>query len=269
MKLCPICETYKYPVKHDFPGSPYWVCTDCDFLFQDPLPAKKFEADEEKGDDGRSAGHILSQRDKDITAHLARAWFHNHLAPLGSNPTRTLDMGAKYPYFAHILKKDCGCDAWALDAMDADDPSKDPILYQYEKELGVDMVMMDFETATPNQLLVKTTKVGEPQKFDGISLIHVFEHIYDPKAGLHMIANLLKPQNRVFIRMPDHRVKGFENHLSPRHYQVHPYFYSETALRKLLDKFQKNSKHELVQLYETYAIGGGVRDYLLSFPTFS
>jgi Methyltransferase domain len=259
--------------KHDFAGSPYWHCEDCDFLFQYPLPPKKFEADEEKGPDGRSAGHtMLSERDKGIVSHLAKAWFHNHLAPLKRAFPKTLDMGAKYPYFAHILKKDCGCDAWALDAMDADDPSKDPILYQYEKELGVDMVMMDFELATAPQLLAKTSKDGDIQKFDGVSLIHVFEHIYDPFAGLQMIADLVSHPNRVFVRMPDHRVTGFENHLSPRHYQVHPYYYSEKAFRKLLDKFQRRSNRPesvLPILYETYAIGGGVRDYLLEFPNVS
>jgi Methyltransferase domain len=271
IRLCPICLVHT-DKKHDFPNSAYWHCEDCDFLFQHPLPPKKFEADEEKGPDGRSAGHVIPQRDKDIITYLAKAWFSNHLVQLRRAFPKTLDMGSKYPYFAHILKKECGCDAWALDAMDADDPSKDPILYQYEKELGVDMVMMDFEMATAAQLLAKTSKDGDIQKFDGISLIHVFEHIYDPIGGLQLISDLVGHPNRVFMRMPDHRVVGFENHLSPRHYQVHPYFYSEKAFRKLLDKFQKESaRPELVHsiLYETYEVGGGVRDYLLQFPNVS
>lgn len=258
MKMCPICEVYAMPQKHNFPGSPYWLCQSCDFLFQDPLPPKKFEADQEKGPDGRSAGHtMMTQRDKDITATLARAWFHNHLEPLGKKPTRTLDMGAKYPYFAHILKKNCECDAWAIDAMDHDDTSKDPIFLRYATELNVKGVLVDFEKADPDSQWFDGTQ------FDGISMIHVFEHIYNPVAGLQSIARLLSPKNSVLIRMPDHRIEGAENHLSPRHYQVHPYFYSERAFRKVLQKYEAIGPH--VHVHETYPVGGGVRDYLLRF----
>jgi hypothetical protein len=267
MHECPICGNGT-DCHQDLPAdNPYWVCLPCDFWFQDPKPQKKYEADEEKGADGRSAGHVLSEQDRAITANLARAWFHNHLAPLGKTPTRTLDVGSKYPYFSHILKKDCGCDAWALDAMDYDDPEKEPILFQYEKELEVNTVLLDFEAITAKELLGQIADLQDAKKvqgFDGISLIHVFEHIYNPLAGLFKMSQLLNRQHSVFIRMPDHQVPGFENHLSPRHYQVHPYFYSEKSFRGLLALYREKGLGN-PELLETYSIGGGVRDYLLRF----
>lgn len=237
--------------------TPYWMCGNCDLWFQRPLPDKSFESLEEKGEDGRSGGHDQSAADLEASAHLARCfaknWIHK-LPPIGRVKYKTLDIGCKYPWFAHTLKKEFDMDAYGIDGMDFDSPQTEPILSKYQEELGVPMLILDFEKVDTEELL-KKTKDG--MAFDAISLVHVFEHFYDPAAALHKLHQLLWLDGTLLIRMPSHEVGGFQNHLSPAHYSIHPYFYSEKAMKHLLDKV------DLFDLAETYPLGGGVRDYIL------
>jgi 2-polyprenyl-3-methyl-5-hydroxy-6-metoxy-1,4-benzoquinol methylase len=238
--------------KHNFPGSPYSVCSSCGLLYQADPPPKKFEADEEKGEDGRSRGKKMSENDRGIVELLANRWYQKHLRPICAQPY-LLDMGCKYPLFSHYLRK-LGCEAYGLDALDQDTPEKTAITEEFQQELQVPILRVDFEKITAQEIL----DMAKTPAFHGISLIHVFEHIYKPTEGLKLINDLLAPGGKVFMRMPDIETEGFEMHLSPRHYQVHPYYYSERAFREIL----KKSEIPLA-IYETYQIGGGCRDYLL------
>ena len=238
--------------KHDYPGSPYWICDSCGLLYQPDPPPKKFEAEEEKGPDGRSLGKKMSERDKHIVERLAVGWFNRHLKQISPNPF-TLDMGCKYPLFAHYLSL-LGCEAWGLDALDQDTPGKAAITREYQEELNVPIMQVDFEKTNAQEIL----DIARIEAFDAISMIHVFEHIYKPISGLKLMHDLLAPGGKILLRMPDIEAKGFENHLSPRHYQVHPYFYSEKPFREILTKYEIP-----LTIYETYQIGGGCRDFLL------
>ena len=219
------------------------------------MPPKRYEAVEEKGADGRSAGHEQNAGDLEITKRFAQGWWTRHLRalPHEGRPLRTLDIGSKYPWFAHCLGK-LGCTAYALDAMDRETPDQPPIVHKYAADLGVPMLLLDFEETAALDIIAQTG--GSP--FDGVSLIHVFEHIYDAQAGLQKIADLLVPGGSLLIRMPDIEVEGFEPHLSARHYPIHPYYYSAISFTHAL--CESGAPLELVQ---TYPIGYGTRDYLL------
>lgn len=241
--------------------SPYWSCSHCDLWFQSPMPPKLFEHEEEKGTDGRSNGHNQSEHDLQAAAHLARCFATNWIQKIEKKDQykfsgwyKTLDIGCKYPYFAHTLKKEFDMNAYGIDGMDFDDPNAEPIVSQYQQELGVPMLMVDFEKVTVPQILSHTS---DKEHFDAISLIHVFEHIYDPEQGLQKIYDLLQPKGVVLIRLPSHDVVGFESHMAERQYQIHPYYYSEKSMRYLIEKT------DLFDIIETYPLGGGVRDFIL------
>lgn len=253
-KPCPVCSGPAI-----FPSSdPYWTCSSCELWFQDPLPAKKFEADEEKGPDGRSVGHQMPEEDKEVTRTLAGLFYRNWIKKVQPHDDRafykTLDIGAKYPYFASVLRRDYRVNAYGLDGMDFDKPSQEPIISTYQEELGVPMLMVDFEVITPREILDKTS---DSHGFDAITLIHCFEHMYDPEQALRNIRALVRKQGVVFIRVPSNDCEGYEQHMNARQYSVHPYFYAERSMRALVEKVG------CFEIVETYGMPMGVRDFLL------
>lgn len=253
---CPVCLDYQ--PKPFVENSPYWVCGACDFWFQNPMPPKKFEADEEKGEDGRSNGHRQPKSDLDIAQNLAHAWWRNHLsARVQDSRAKLLDIGCKYPWFIKCVRDAAqgNAEVYGIDGMDQDTPDAPAITSIYSEELAVPVLQVDFEKATSQDILGKTES-GE-KKFDGISMIHVFEHIYDPYGGLKMLHDLSTAESSILIRVPSQDCAGFEYHLSPRHYTIHPFFYSEKSMRKLVDR------SGLFEIYETYPMAVGTRDFLL------
>lgn len=250
--VCPICENQNVTNKIEA----YWQCGSCDAWFQDPLPPKVFEAREEKGEDGRSNGHNQSETDLRHSAHLAECWARNWInrIPLaeGRKQHKALDIGCKYPYFAHTLKKQ-GIEAYGIDGMDFD-ADKPPILSRYQEELGVPMLMVDFERVTPQEILSATEDKG---KFDALSMVHVFEHMYQPYEALKNLRALLRDEGYFLVRVPSHEVPGMEWHMSPQHYSIHPFYYSEKSMRTLIDR------SGLFEIVETYPMPVGTRDYIL------
>ena len=261
MELIPTCPNcLNGDVKSQIESSPYWGCPACDLWFQNPMPPKKFEADEEKGEDGRSKGHRQPPSDLAVAALLAEAYatrWVKKLVPIqeGRTSYKVLDIGAKYPFFVSKLRDALnGAEAYGLDAMDQDRPNAEPIAKQYEAELGIPMLLVDFEKVTTDQILAQTS---DGTKFDSLSMIHVFEHIYDPVDGIMRLDSLLQPNGVILLRMPDNKVDGWRFHMSPQHYSIHPYFWSEKAFTKLIERTNR------FKILESFAVGGGTRDYIL------
>ena len=182
------------------------------------MPVKIYEADHEKTPSGEFAGHLMSDYEKEINRVLAsnilETWFQN-------KPIKILDIGAKYPYFAHCFRN-MGCEAFAMDNID--------IVPEYSKELGVPMLMADFEQISEEQISEWT----RTNKFDLITMIHVAEHLYNPLEALRKMRSMVSDTGYVFLRLPDHGVDGFERDLTPGHYTIHPFFHCLDSLLELL-----------------------------------
>lgn len=223
MVNCPICET---KTEKKYQKTPYWICPSCDCWFQDPKPSKTWEADHELNAAGESTGHLISDADKRVNSELAGYLGTKYLS---NKPTaKVLDIGSKYPYLAHCFRNN-GYESFGIDGID--------IVEAYSKELGVPMMKGDFEALSPVDLY----KNFGYEKYDLITMIHVFEHIYNPKKAIEVLREIVKDDGRVFIRSPDHGVSGFERDLTEGHYTIHPFFYSQPSLLELLaqckDKF--------------------------------
>jgi SAM-dependent methyltransferase len=214
MPACPICAT---PAHQRFGGTPYWMCPSCDAWFQSPLPPKMYEAAHEKDAEGGFAGHLMSAHDQAVNRALAERLFSTVLR---GAPARTLDVGSKYPYLAHCLRE-LGCEAFGMDNIE--------VVPDYSRALGVPMLMGDFETITEAQIREWTAT----ERFALITMVHVFEHMYDPLAALAKLRRLVADDGRVFIRLPDHGVAGFERDLTPGHFTIHPYFHALPSLLEL------------------------------------
>ena len=212
MPACPICTT---PTEARFETSPYWVCRSCDCWFQWPRPPKVYDAAHEKDGD---AGESMSDNDKAANRALAA---HLFKTCLGSTPSRTLDVGCGYPYLAHCLRAH-GCGAFALDAI-AIEPDR-------ARALGVPTLAADFEDIPEAGI----RDWSGADRFPLLTLIHAFHSLHAPVAALRKLRNLVAEDGRVFIRLPDHKVSGFERFLSSDCYAVHPYFHALDSVLELL-----------------------------------
>ena len=103
------------------------------------------------------------------------------------------------------------------------------VVPDYSRALGVPMLMADFEAITDAQIREWTAT----ERFALITMVHVFEHMYDPLAALAKLRRLVADDGRVFIRLPDHGVAGFERDLTPGHFTIHPYFHALGSLLEL------------------------------------
>jgi len=239
MAECPICRS---KASSKYKDTPYWDCPFCGCWFQSPMPPKVYEADHEKDSEGGFTGHLMSDYEKDINKALATNIFSRWF----SGPIKTLDIGAKYPYLAYCFKE-LGCESYAMDNIE--------IVPEYSKALDVPMLMADFENISEEQIAEWT----HTDKFQLITMVHMFEHLYNPLAALKKMKKMLTDDGVLFLRLPQHDVSGFERDLTTGHYTIHPFFHSLTSLLELLVQ----AKDLFTIEWERPMEGGGQRDLIL------
>lgn len=220
---CPICAT---PNNRPVAGTPYHECPTCYVWHQSPLPPKVYQAPTEYD------LQEMPEGDRQVNRDLARRLFDT---AMGGKPGRTLDIGCKHPVMAAELAT-FGCESYAIDGV------------RPEAMAGVDTYAADFESTAPTINLCAL-----------ITMIHVFEHMYDPAAALRRLRRMVNEDGRVFLRLPDHRVPGFERDLTPHHFSIHPYFHTLTSILELLQQVG-----DCFEIESTYAFDGvGQRDIVL------
>ena len=238
---CPVCRALSVSMRKD---TPYHTCPSCDLWFQQPLPKKTFEASHEKTSDGHSIGELdMNDHNKMVNNELAKSLFTDWLH---SKPAKILDVGAKYPYLAHCFKN-LGCEAYGMDCIEETE--------DFGKALGVTMLYADFEAISDQQIKDWT----HTDKFDLITMVHLFEHMYDPVKALKKAKALLADDGLLFLRLPDHSVPGFERDLTPGHYTIHPYYHSLSSILEILVQ----GKDLFTIADTTFLSGAGQRDIVL------
>lgn len=198
---CPICTT---PTDKQREGTPYWTCGGCGAWFQHPAPAKRYHGPHEPHPE------VMSDHDKAANAALAN-WLFDDV--MKGKPGPVLDIGSRYPYLAHTLAER-GCEAFGMEPGDV------------SHDLNVKTIDADIEDSD--------TVFAHPGGYSLITLIHVFEHLYKPVGAIYQLRDLLADDGRVFIRMPDYNVPGFERDLNADMYTIHPFFHSLTSLAECL-----------------------------------
>jgi SAM-dependent methyltransferase len=215
MPACPICAT---STSARFRDTPYWRCPSCDCCFQSPLPAKACDTVPEKDGTKNSSRQPMSEHDKAANRVLAD---HLFATCLRVAPSHTLDVGCNYPYLAYCLREH-GCKAFAMDALET--------APEDTRSLGVPTLAADFEVVSEARI----REWAAIDRFQLITLIHVFQHLHDPLAALRKLRDLVADDGRVFIRLADHGVNGFERFLTPDYCAVHPYFHAIASILELL-----------------------------------
>jgi hypothetical protein len=122
---------------------------------------------------------------------------------------RVLDVGSKHPVLANAIQELVFSSADTMDPMGG-------------------TIAADFESYK-----VSPRREDSP-RYDLITMIHVFEHLYDPLAALRKLRLMIADDGRVFLRLPDHSVPGWERDLTPHHFQIHPFIHSFTSILEAL-----------------------------------
>lgn len=206
---CPICRSTYISVFSDF--KVYKVCLNCNLYFQDPLPEKVYEGPNENEGKGPGTGNLMSENEKEINANLARALYRLFY------PNTVMDVGCKYPYFLSILKDDA--EVIGIDNI--------PEIHKYGKELGVSVIEEDFESFNTHLY---------QNKYDLITLIHTFEHFYEPVRVMKSLIDCLSDRGVIFIRIPNIDVPGIARDFTEHHAKIHPFIFSTQAMYMLVEK---------------------------------
>ncbi|MDH7476625.1 MAG: class I SAM-dependent methyltransferase [Microgenomates group bacterium] len=181
MISCPLCYKKNSSSFYKIDRFHYFFCQICQSLFLYPLPKEEelisFYKKKYRQEVACQNQKRLYQRAEIILKKLKK------LNPSG---TTLLDIGSGYGFFLDQAKK------FGLKTLGVE-----PSNYLAEcakKKFALNIVNLDFETyfaKNPNQ------------KFDFITLIHVIEHLINPKKILEKISRLLKPNGILYIETPN------------------------------------------------------------------
>lgn len=178
----------------------------------------------------------MSDADRAVNAALAKHLFET---VMHGQPGPTLDIGAKLPMLASSLGA-LGCEPWVIE--------HEPIAHNlpHIKET----LPWDVEDSGGKEPWIR---------YKLITLIHTFEHLYEPLRMLRKFRRWVSEDGAVFIRMPDHSVPGFERDLTEGHYEIHPFYHSSASLLALLCQTQDTFALESVE----HMPGYGQTDFVL------
>jgi SAM-dependent methyltransferase len=197
-------------------------CSECDFFFVHPSTPEA---------DRLASVHYADPQRYTGFEGIPRSALHQRLDLIESYGTRgrLLDIGAGRGEFVRAAA-DAG---WIAEGIEPSAP-----LASYAREHGA---------------TVRTGHLGAvpeitPTSFEAVTLLHVIEHVSDPRALLTMARSYLRPDGVLFVEVPNcdsyllrfvdayYRIRrrNWSSRLSPFHPPYHSYGYTKTSLLLLL-----------------------------------
>ncbi len=214
MNQCGICHARTIAPKHKHKQYVYYLCSSCKTLFLNPMPKPKDMAFYYRTQFSYDVGKIEETRTRSRARNIVRI-----LRRMKPNGKELLDIGSGYGYFLNEAQKQ-EYDVTGIE------PSK--ALYTYSKRyLKAHMINTDFQS------FLKINK----NNYDIITLIHVIEHLPDPKQTLEQIIGLLKPGGILYIETPNldsHLYETEQDHYTFLTPPDHLWIFSPSSIRELL-----------------------------------
>lgn len=218
MTLCPICQNKKSVLSHRIDKYFYYSCNKCQTLFLNPQPSQKTIAYYYKTD----FEYLAGANNKIKIIKQAKNTLKN-LKKMNPNGKTLLDVGCGYGYFLDEAQK-------SDLQVEGIEPSK-KLAVQLFKRLNLKVNNLSFEE------YFKKNK--EKKKFDFITIIHVIEHVRNPKNFIKMAASLLNKNGILYIETPNLRshLYNFEKDnytfLTP---PDHLWIFSQRSFRSIIRK---------------------------------
>jgi 2-polyprenyl-3-methyl-5-hydroxy-6-metoxy-1,4-benzoquinol methylase len=226
MSKCLVCESENWFNYCSIEDGKYnvMICKDCSFTELSPKPTEK-ELNEFYSGLYRDKYSNQNEVDNEVVAYeQLRA-------------DRVVGVIKKYFKESYTNILDVGCSSGTL-LKNIGKLSAKPILYGIEmndnyRNFIVKNKIAQVENITNDD--INTYFEGRKNKFDFISIVHVLEHLSDPKKALESIYQLLNGGGIMYIEVPN--LKTPYNNLRKQYFAIyHLYYFTETTLRNLLKK---------------------------------
>ena len=215
-RCCVVCGDTSYiPVA----GTPYSRCCSCGLWYQHPIPTLRYENPVHE-----NRGHLMNDHDKDVNRGLAQQLYDTY------HPRSVFDIGSKYPYLLHCMKK------IGVETVQGIDGCEKAI--EYGKQLGVPMLKANFLHCYPGRT------------FDLLTMVHLIEHFEDPRLAIRKAKSALKKDGNLFLRTPctDGDVS---RDMTPGHFSIHPVLFNRSSLQMLLEQ----EGFEILDIWEAADVG--------------
>lgn len=191
MLICPICISEKWIMRYKIDRWDIEECAVCGFARIDPMPQRENRAEfysQEKVDKrnvgNKSSSHRLSSKLKNIFGRIARrnksGIFYKKLLNHLPRKARILDIGCGDGSFLKLAKNDFNCTGIEVSAYLADLAGKQG----------------DLKIITGNFL----TADFADNKYDGITLISLLEHLDDPAHAIERCFRLLNKGGALLLK---------------------------------------------------------------------
>jgi len=200
-----------------------WKCSTCTFRFTQNVPAANYIAPYYQ-----SSAYISHSDTKkgliNSLYHLVRSFTlrakHKLIARVtGLNEGVLLDIGAGTGAFANKMKNS----RWNVTALEPDEFAREKALSNYNVELKDLSSLYDL--------------VGET--FDAITLWHVLEHVHELNEYLEKFAEILKPQGKLVIAVPNYTSYDagyYKEYWAAYDVPRHLYHFSPKSMQVLLQR---------------------------------
>lgn len=196
--FCPLCGCADFDT---FLEMPYCECLECGLYYQHPVPPLRYEGSHEP------PGDQMSNHDKAVNTQLAASLYAQ------TKPASVLDVGSKYPWLLKCFKE-LGAAVLGIDGC-----SK---AAEYGEKLGVSTIQSNFLTWD-----------FKGAKFDLVTLVHLIEHMPNPRLLIRKIKRLLNDAGYLFVRTPD-TLGDVSEGMCASYYAIHPLLFNKINLIKLL-----------------------------------
>lgn len=214
MPLCPLCKSFSV-LKNSRGSYNYYLCKICVTLYLHPKPSKKQLDDYYQ----KSFQYTAGETNKKPIRKRARIILKKllNLNPRGS---KLLDIGSGYGYFLDEASK-IGLDTEGIE------PSS---------SLTSDSINQLIKSLH-NTTFEKFFLINQGLKYDFITIIHVIEHMPNPKRIIQMACRLLAPGGILYIETPNldsHLYRAEQNNYTFLTPPDHLWIFSKNSFKKMM-----------------------------------
>jgi len=225
---CPVCSSQKIALQltakdHTVSQQEFaiWHCADCTVRFTQDVPEQDaigpyYQSDNYISHSDTKKGlvntlyHTVRKRTLDKKKALI-------IEQVGMTKGELLDIGCGTGAFLHTMKTA----GWGITGLEPDDTAraKAAELYQIHPQ-------------TPEQLFQL-----KPASYHAITMWHVLEHVHELHAYIKQLANLITPQGKIFIAVPNYTSTDatiYQENWAAYDVPRHLYHFSPASIKKLL-----------------------------------
>jgi 2-polyprenyl-3-methyl-5-hydroxy-6-metoxy-1,4-benzoquinol methylase len=245
---CPICNkedisTLLHTKDYSLTGKDFQViqCANCTLEYTDPAPSKEdiapyynFPSYISHTDTKEGFVNQIYHKVRNYTLTQKTNWVQSLFT---GHKGHLLEVGAGTGAFAHSMFKK----GWNVTALEPDESSRLKALEIYDLHL----------------LPIEELFQLEPAKYEVITLWHVLEHVHDLNAYMKTFNNLLKPNGRLIIAVPNYTSYDavfYKNYWAAYDVPRHLYHFSPMSMHYLTKKHKMSIIQKIPMWFDSFYV---------------